>query len=315
MTAPAEPVLSPELLESQLAMVDLIRAMYPPSEHETDHATEKLLDEIREQCENPGSVGEATAPRLPPSLSLTITVPIDAGASEGSGDLPLSIQMSVHVPLSCSEREDAPPTEPPPLTYSLRQPAWLSRAEVADLGTGMPPDDILAAFDHVQERAARLLASRSATSGVCGTTTTSSTLSPPAGPLLRVWFYFPSLSTREKRRDLVSYAPRYGLTGFVLAGKPGVLCLEGASGDVDGYMNAIKNESWGDIPSHQKKVSERFREECGDGGRRFAGMSEITDDLGERRGARRNRGDMAALEAFLKEKGVGESFSKVVMGA
>lgn len=311
MTAPGKAVLPPELLESQLAMVDLIRAMYPSSEHETDHATEKLLDEIRERCENPDSADDMAAARLPPSLSLTITVPIDVGTSEGSCDLPLSIQMSVHVPLSSSEREDPPPTEPPPLTYSLRQPAWLSRAEVADLGTGMPPDDILAAFDHVQENATRVLASRTA-NGAVGTTSIPSSSS---GPLLRVWFYFPSLSTREKRRDLVSYAPRYGLTGFVLAGKPGVLCLEGASGDVDGYMNAIKNESWGDIPSHQKKVSERFREECGDGGRRFVDMSEITDDLGEKRGARKNRGDMAALEAFLKEKGVGESFSKVVMGA
>jgi len=37
--------------------------------------------------------------------------------------------------------------------------------------------------------------------------------------LERVWFWFPMLSTREKRKDLVEYAPRYGLTGFVLAGE------------------------------------------------------------------------------------------------
>lgn len=38
------------------------------------------------------------------------------------------------------------------------------------------------------------------------------------GELQRVWFWFPSLSTREKRKDLVNYAARWGLTGFVLAG-------------------------------------------------------------------------------------------------
>lgn len=38
------------------------------------------------------------------------------------------------------------------------------------------------------------------------------------GELQRVWFWFPSLSTREKRKDLVTYASRWGLTGFVLAG-------------------------------------------------------------------------------------------------
>lgn len=40
----------------------------------------------------------------------------------------------------------------------------------------------------------------------------------PAAPDERIWFWFPSLSTRAKRQDLVDYALRYGLTGFVLAG-------------------------------------------------------------------------------------------------
>jgi hypothetical protein len=37
--------------------------------------------------------------------------------------------------------------------------------------------------------------------------------------LERVWFWFPSLSSKEKRRDLVTYAEDSGLTGFVLAGE------------------------------------------------------------------------------------------------
>jgi hypothetical protein len=92
------------------------------------------------------------------------------------------------------------------------------------------------------------------------------------GGLQRVWFWFPSLSTREKRKDLVNYAARWGLTGFVLAGmhhlmafrsstdtislptgKPGLLCLEGTARQAEDYMSAIKSESWGDIPSYQKK--------------------------------------------------------------
>jgi hypothetical protein len=38
-------------------------------------------------------------------------------------------------------------------------------------------------------------------------------------PLVRVWFYFPSLNTREKRQHMVDWAPSYSLTGFVLAEK------------------------------------------------------------------------------------------------
>lgn len=110
---------------------------------------------------------------------------------------------------------------------------------------------------------------------------------------------------------MVNLAPGYALTGFVLAGKPGVLCLEGASPDIDSYMSFIKTHSWGDIPSYQKKVSERFRETEGVQ-RVFSGMEEITDSLGERGGQRANRGDMQALEAWLGSRGLQEAFEKVI---
>jgi hypothetical protein len=93
------------------------------------------------------------------------------------------------------------------------------------------------------------------------TTSTSSSSHPdpdldlPPEPLERAYLWFPSLSTPSKRRDLVTYASRYDLTGFVLAGKPGLLCLEGRGRAFERYMSDIKNESWGDIPSYQKKVS------------------------------------------------------------
>ncbi|POS71485.1 hypothetical protein DHEL01_v210120 [Diaporthe helianthi] len=298
-----------DLLEAQLSMVELIRAMYPSSKGSSDSTTDEMIERVRSWCE---SSDPPSGSNLPSSFSFDMTIPLDGDGSEAQGQGQAQsqspeIQMSIAVPLTSPE---VGITEPPPLKYSLRQPAWMSRAELAELGTGMPVGDVLAAFDYIQENAPRYLRNSSSQPQ----REDSSKPDKEAGPLMRVWFYFPSLSTREKRKDLVSYTTAYGLTGFVLAGKPGVLCLEGGSGDIDGYMNAIKNESWGDIPSHQKKVSERFREECGPAGRKFAGMSEITDDLGARHGTRKNRGDMAALEAWLKEKGVGDSFSKVVMG-
>jgi hypothetical protein len=111
---------------------------------------------------------------------------------------------------------------------------------------------------------------------------------------------------------MVDWAPSYSLTGFVLAGKPGLLCLEGSASSIDAYMNEIKTVSWGDIPSYQKKVSERYREtEVVE--RAFGEMSEITDLVGERHGARQNRGDMAKIEAWLKGKGLGEMFESVIL--
>lgn len=291
-----------DLLEAQLSVVELIRAMYPSSTETADLSTDAIIERVRSRCES--SEPPSGGGNLPSNFSFDVTIPLNV---EGSEALSPEIQISIAVPLASTETNV---TEPATLTYSIRQPVWMSRAEVAELSSRMPADDVLGAFDHIQEHAPKYLL-RTAPQPQQGE---PSQPEKDAGPLLRVWFYFPSLSTRKKRKDLVSYTAAYGLTGFVLAGKPGVLCLEGSSRGVDGYMNAIKNESWGDIPSHQKKVSERFREECGPEGRKFAGMSEITDELGARRGTRKNRGDMAALEAWLKEKGVGDSFSKVVMG-
>lgn len=76
-------------------------------------------------------------------------------------------------------------------------------------------------------------------------------------------------------------------------------------------MKFIKTESWGDIPAHHKKVSERYREKIEE--RVFADMTETTDLVGERRGQRANRGDMKAVEEWLVERGLGEAFAKVLM--
>jgi hypothetical protein len=42
-------------------------------------------------------------------------------------------------------------------------------------------------------------------------------------------------------------------------------------------------------------------------------MSEITDLVGERHGARQNRGDMAKIETWLKGTGLGEMFESVIL--
>ena len=47
--------------------------------------------------------------------------------------------------------------------------------------------------------------------------------------------------------------------------------------------------------------------------RKFERMEEITDTVGEKHGARQNRGDMAAIENWLKEKGLGEMFESVIL--
>ncbi|KAB8074610.1 ubiquitin-conjugating enzyme/RWD-like protein [Aspergillus leporis] len=285
-------LLPADIVESQLSMIDLLTAMFPsPGELEIPASTAQCIDKLRNWYEDPANAAMEPS-SVPSSLLLAVCLPIAGGDK--------MIQVNISIPLQC----ESPDTEqPPPLKYSLRQPEWMSKAEVARLAAAMPQGDVLEAFEYIQEQALHFLEAQQAE--------TSETIASSSEPIVRVWFYFPSLSTREKRDDLVNHGPSFSLTGFVLAGKPGVLCLEGASADIDAYMKFIKTHSWGDIPSHQKKVSERFRE-TGNVRRVFSGMQEITDSLGERSGQRANRGDMQALEAWLEERGLHEAFEKVI---
>lgn len=277
-------ILSVDVVESQLSMIDLLIAMFPSeSELEISEFTRRGLAKLHDWCQDPTKIPTG----IPSSLSLAVHLAV---AEEKS------IQVNISITLFQSENNRS-------ISYSLRQPEWLSKAEVASIAAAMPLDDIFAAFEYIREEAMEILEKRETLTEGAATRSTE--------PLVRVWFYFPSLSTRGKRNDLVNYASNYSLTGFVLAGKPGILCLEGESTDIDAYMSFIKINSWGDVPSHQKKVSERFRE-MEDVRRVFSKMEEITDSLGERSGQRANRGDMQALVTWLAARGLDEAFEKVL---
>lgn len=286
------PPLPTDIMESQLSTIDLLMAMFPsPGELEIPESTAQCVEKLRNWCEKP-----ATTPSgISSSLLLAVCLPIAGGEKK--------IQVNISIPVLCDDPGAV--EQPPPLNYTLRQPEWLSKAELAELTAEMPQEDVFEAFEYVQEEALRFLQSQQQRLA------SNTHVSGSNGPIVRVWFYFQSLSTREKRDDLVNNAPGYSLTGFVLAGKPGVLCLEGDSADIDAYMKFIKTHSWGDIPSHQKKVSEKFRE-TEDVQRVFPGMEEITDSLGERGGQRANRADMQALEAWLEARGLQDAFAQVI---
>ncbi|KAI9207706.1 uncharacterized protein BJ171DRAFT_596697 [Polychytrium aggregatum] len=141
--------------------------------------------------------------------------------------------------------------------------------------------------------------------------------SQDAGPLVfaREWVYFPSLSTKEKRKDLVDYALRLGLTGFVTPGKPGVLVVEGLDTHINTYFHEIRTVSWADLPPAHKKMTLRHRDKQAissvrelDALRKFKGMVEIVFDL---HGARGNRNSLFKMETFLAEAGCADAFGKL----
>ncbi|SPO06178.1 related to protein C21orf6 (GL011) [Cephalotrichum gorgonifer] len=297
-------LLPHSLIEHQIGQVDLLMAMYPAEgEVAIDMESERVLSALR------ASVAEMSTPtfRTPPVVTMLLTLTVPGPGDPGNDKV---LEVDLNVPFSWEDGEL--PDDAPSIRVRVRQPSWLNRTSTAHLNSRVAEgdEDLFGTIQSIQEAAVEQLEQLETTQA--SQVESSNGASSSGGPLVRAWFYFPSISTRSKRDDLVAHAPPYGLTGFLYAGKPGLLCVEGPSRQIDDYMRFIKTESWGDIPAHHKKVSERRRE--GDiPARAFGDMREITDSVGGRRGTRANRGDMKAVEGWLVERGLGDAFAKVLM--
>jgi hypothetical protein len=290
-SSPAWQHLPPELIELQIGQIQLLQAMYP-EDITVDDDAQRMMDTLVMEDE-PAFVERPSVP-----IFLWVHIPADTPT-------PRRLELSLDFPFFYEG--DQEPQDPPKVRVRIIQPPWLNRAVTNQVMAGLPEDeDLLGTIEHIKEATAQQLV-QAVNNANSNTASTSAT-----GPLVRVWFYFPSISTRSKRDDFIIHAPTYALTGFLYAGKPGLLCVEGTSTNIDAYMKYIKTESWGDIPAHHKKVSERYRE-SDNVQRVFTEMSEITDTVGERRGHRVNRGDMKAIEDWLVERGLGEAFVRVLM--
>lgn len=303
-------VLPKDLMEMQLAQIDLLIAMYESDGSiSMDEESSSTLNKMRAWCESDEEYPPSTTYD---SISLLLTVKLDG--EDGDTSTRYSLELDISAPLrfgSDSETDGQSAQELPKFKYRIRQPAWLRKAQTIRLSEVLQKDedDVLSIIENVKDAAAELLSELLLEKDE----TIGNSLPVKSEPLVRIWFYFPSISTRAKRDDLINHAPTYGLTGFLLAGKPGILCLEGGSQAADDYMKFIKTESWGDIPPQHKKVSERHRETGTGITRLFPDMQEITSLVGERRGERANRNDMKALESWLEAKGIrSDIFARVL---
>ncbi|GAA5901104.1 uncharacterized protein JCM6883_004754 [Sporobolomyces salmoneus] len=338
--------LSRGLLESQLEALDLCASLFPQEGELTlTEETERFVPSLREWVEDKSKDGsilgvERDGPRhWENEISFIVQLNLKPRNSDSSTQsYPISI--TVRLPTVADTRTS---DLPPPAVNYLNQASWLPRTSFDELSRSLPQynsatfttnsDFVLSIIDYVRDKGPDYIPDPSETSqgdDESATKKGGKSRRKRSGnnendPEFRVWLWFPSLSTREKRDDIVNWATDYDLTGFVLAGKPAVMCLEGTENNIQDYMADIKSNSWADIPSFQKKVSERYRQplqsssttttlSSNDPSRRiFSEMSEITK-LIPQSGQRGNRGDMAEVREYLEKKGLGEAFGTVIGG-
>uniref|UniRef100_A0A0K3CQE3 BY PROTMAP: gi/472584180/gb/EMS21786.1/ DUF1115 domain protein [Rhodosporidium toruloides NP11] gi/647394495/emb/CDR35725.1/ RHTO0S01e05732g1_1 [Rhodosporidium toruloides] n=1 Tax=Rhodotorula toruloides TaxID=5286 RepID=A0A0K3CQE3_RHOTO len=339
------PLLSLELLALQLESFELAQSLFPLSgELELEEETAVILPSLRRWITEGHTPydGDAEVGRdavLPTNdIAFTVTLEVTSAANPASiHTLVLAIRLPLTKPLDFAHTlADGSPAA----TIRLQQPPWMSRTTHDGLAASLPScnpstftsntDLLLHTIDFLRDKVASVIP-------LSSERTPTDTPKKADEPEFRVWLWFPSLSTREKRDDIVNWAPEYGLTGFVLAGKPALLCLEGTESNVQTYLAEIKAKSWADIPSFQKKVrlpslfcpflahtphtdlrtlphpppppSTPSTDPTAH--RIFTTMDEITS-LIPRTGQRGNRGEMGEVRDFLETKGLGEAFGLVI---
>lgn len=114
---------------------------------------------------------------------------------------------------------------------------------------------------------------------------------------LRFWVYSHHIYSKIKRKDLQDLASELKLTGFVMPGKPGIICVEGSSDDVNDWWGIVRNWQWKHI---KLKVQEEEEGET-DAKRIFTGFQEIGVLKECQRG---NHMDMGEFQKYLQQHNV-----------
>ncbi|SJX64180.1 uncharacterized protein SRS1_14835 [Sporisorium reilianum f. sp. reilianum] len=328
-------LLPPEDLTAALSSIELLSAMWSGlDELRLASADERCVRKVAEYLQLPlETLGDASSSEVKEAIAdevvLRLRVRAEPTAEEGQAGE--GVWVSVGFRLRVAGKEERVRM----WTSAKDAPSWLDRARVEEvnamLAKSISPStageeaeeedtvgQILNAIEHVSEYILTL------PSAPLPTTTTSSnptlpTILTSAPYVQRNWYYLPSLSTKSKRHDICTLASTHTprLTGFLLAGKPGLIVLEHplpssspsredlsqAALALAAFWSTIKTTSWSDIPASHKKISEKLAQPASP--RVFEGFEDITDWPEVERGADRGRkSDLSKLIRWLDAKGL-----------
>ncbi|XP_046623895.1 RWD domain-containing protein 2B [Neodiprion virginianus] len=119
----------------------------------------------------------------------------------------------------------------------------------------------------------------------------------------RYWIYSHHIYSKLKRREIIEIAKENNLSGFCLAGKPGIVCIEGASEECEDWWQRIKAMNW-------QKILVKFKEDDPVENsnlnihRKFSTFQEISFPSSDR------HNDMGELYKYLTEHNVQYAFKE-----
>lgn len=127
----------------------------------------------------------------------------------------------------------------------------------------------------------------------------------------RLWIYSHHIYSKIKRKDIQDWGEELNLHGFSMPGKPGVICAEGATCDVDEFWYRIRRMNWKKICIKEQEVVPFPKEDTASKGTsafKFGPFFELVLDARGGKG-REYHMDLGQFSTFLQEHDSGHMFN------
>jgi len=115
---------------------------------------------------------------------------------------------------------------------------------------------------------------------------------------LRYWIYSHHIYSNEKRRNMAQLSDNLDLHGFILPGKPGIICIEGTSKQVQEFYAHIRRWNWQHL---EIKHEESCRIKHGELSKYFK-FDSVTELKFRVTGLRQNHQDLGEFRKFLESR-------------
>lgn len=116
-------------------------------------------------------------------------------------------------------------------------------------------------------------------------------------PLMeRAWLWSHHIYSKTKRQDIIKLTKDYDLNGFMWSGKPGVICFEGISDNVEDVVKNVKTWCWQKLKIVKTETAYEDPEDFF----RFKGFQEISIDENDRNEKESGRMDSSAFFKYLE---------------
>ncbi|XP_032071082.1 RWD domain-containing protein 2A [Thamnophis elegans] len=219
-------------LELQVAELEMLLSMFPNKGEITlqdENVFKNIQRHLNDTTENP-----------PPKIEYSVAVPIN--------ETKAIVDLQVELPLSY-------PYVTPQLfarsnTLDRQQQLQLNKDLTSYIATLEPGElCIYATVQWLQDNTTF----RVQNSEVCERTTRKEIVK---APFKRMWIYSHHIYRQELRKKIFEYAKKLNLTGFCLAGKPGVICVEGTKENCEEFWHIIRYPNWKHISCKHHETGE-----------------------------------------------------------